>query len=317
MSQEGKFTLGLIYAMDRDLTRLKGNDQWGINFISYLKRWIENQSWDIISTPFTMGFQILVHWWAEEVSVHISVVSDYFTTARNHLKKTTLDLFESWKSQDTNSQIGDIANRIHVCGFSDFRIRGLKPSDYFKKTHRAVTPSKCQPIPHTKKSLRFGSWNSLKVHFSSWFHLQITDQRYPKWSCYLETDYWPYDKTMEWEPLKNGPHRYKFGNKSLSSIKTGWFTIATIVQGPLLEIQKFQGQRSFYVLVSQSEKPGWSEELSAPEWDSHYSEEERMEVSKKSWLKSQLRIPRLKTRKSIPQLKTSVPVGGVGSIPWQ
>jgi hypothetical protein len=306
--QEGKIHLGLIYAMDRDLHTAKEMINGALHFISYLKRWIEINPEDIISTPFYYGVHTGSLMSPEEVSVHYQRCSEYFTTARNHFKKDYLDLFESLEvSRLPNSQIGDIANPEYMSAVFQTSEYAVEPRIISEKLTEAVTSHpNVNLFLNTKITAVSDHGNSLKVHF---LRDSIPDsERYPEvinatWNGLLAID-----KTMGIEPPQKWSHRYKFGNKVFIPLKPDDLPSLTIVQGPFGDTVNFK-DRGLFMSWYPVGRTGWSEDYRAPEWDSHYSEEERMEVFEKSLAEIALRIPALNKLKFEPQ--DISPVGGV------
>lgn len=306
--QEGKIHLGLIYALDKDLHTAKEMINGALHFISYLKRWVDIKPEEIISTPFYYGVHKGSLMSPEELAVHYKRCSNYFTEARNHFKKDYLDLFDSLEvSRLPDSEISSIANPDYMEAIFRTTEYAVEPRIISEKLTDAVhAHPNITLILNTKITAVSNHENDLKINFIQ--GKTTGSEVYPEvinatWNGLLAID-----KTMGIEPPQKWSHRYKFGNKILIPLKPEDLPSLTIVQGPFGDTVNFR-ERGLFMSWYPVGRTGWSEDYRAPDWDSQYSTEERMEVFEKSLEKIALRIPALNNLSY--QSNEISPVGGV------
>jgi hypothetical protein len=115
-------------------------------------------------------------------------------------------------------------------------------------------------------------------------------------------------QNYSYEEPKKWSHPYKFRIIILLQLKPDDLPSLTILQGPFGDTVNFK-DRGLFMSWYPIGRTGWSEEYRAPDWDSQYSTQERMEVFEKSLAEIALRIPSLNKLKFEP--KDISPVGGV------
>lgn len=306
--QEGKIHLGLIYAMDKQLHTAKEMITGALHFISYLRRWIDINPEEVISTPFYYGVHKGSLMNPEEVSLHYKQCCNYFKDARNHYKKDYLDLFESLEvTQVSNSKLEEIANPEYMEAVFSTTEYAVEPRAISEKLIDAVTAhSSIHLLPSSKVDSIARKGSKLIVSYTR--DEQKLTNEYPEvinatWNGLLALD-----KTMGIEPPQKWSHRYKFGNKVMIPLKPQDLPSLTIVQGPFGDTVNFK-DRGLFMSWYPIGRTGWSEEYRAPDWDIQYSDEERMGVFERSFEEIAHRIP------SLRQLKFNrediSPVGGV------
>ena len=306
--QEGKIHLGLIYALDKELHTAKEMINGALHFITYLKRWVDINPEEIISTPFYYGVHKGSLMSPEEVAVHYKQCSNYFKEARAHFKKDYLDLFESLEiSRLPDSQIESVANPEFMEAIFKTTEYAVEPRIISEKLSEVVQAHpQINLFLNTKITAVSDQGNGLKVHFTR--DQSPAAEVYPEvinatWNGLLAID-----KTMGIEPPQKWSHRYKFGNKVFIPLKNEDLPSLTIVQGPFGDTVNFK-DRGLFMSWYPIGRTGWSEDYRAPEWDSQYSTAERIDVFEKSLEEIALRIPSIRNLKFRPE--DISPVGGV------
>jgi len=91
---EGKIHLGFIYAMDKGFNTSREMIIGALHFISNLKRWVDINPEEVISTPFNYCIHKGSLMNAKELAPHYQKCIDFYDEAKTFYKKSYLDLFD-------------------------------------------------------------------------------------------------------------------------------------------------------------------------------------------------------------------------------
>jgi hypothetical protein len=305
---EGKIHLGFIYAMDKTFHTARQMIDSAIHFIPNLKRWIDFNTEELISTPF----HYLVHKGSlqdgDQLDHHYQKCIAYFQEAKQHYKKDYLGLYDQIEARKlTKGEWGDVANPEFFDDVFLTNERSLEPRAIAYKLSQALIDSpKINLRLNTKVLSVSEKQNILSVKYSK--DGIVEEDSYDivvnsTWSSLLEID-----RTMGMEPLSSWSFRYKFGNKILVPISGDLFYSCTMVQGPYGDVVNFKDKGGFFSWYPIG-RTGWSEDHQSPNWDQMYPHEERQDIFFKSFEQLKMRIPSLENVQF--QTEDVDPAGGV------
>lgn len=305
---EGKIHLGFIYAMDKGFNTSREMIIGALHFISNLKRWVEINPEEVISTPFNYCVHEGSLMNAQELAPHYQKCVDFFKEAKSFYKKSYLDLFDQIDATLLpRTKIGEVANPEFIQDIFSTTEYSVEPRTIAEKLTAALleTPfinlmvnTKVNSVSKNGSKLKVSSTrDGIKVEE------EYTDVVNSTWNGLLEID-----RTMGIEPLYSWSHRYKFGNKILIPLKSDELPSCTMVQGPFGDTVNFKGKGAFMSWYPIG-RTGWSEDHRPPEWDQMYTDDERYEVFSRSFKELSNRIPALNNL--IFSLEDVSPVGGV------
>lgn len=305
---EGKIHLGFIYAMDRDLHTAKHMITGALHFIDSLKRWISIDSTEVVSTPFNYCVHTGSLMNPEELMGHYQACAKFFDEASSHYKLNYLGLDDSVQVDRVfGDELTSIANPEYIDAVFRTNERSVDPRAVAYKLREALEQDPNITLHLNTKVLGVKRKKEmLSVQFSN--ANQNYEIDYPEvvnatWNGLLEIN-----RTMGIDPPESWSHRYKFGNKILTRFSDELFPSCTMVQGPYGDTVNFKDRGAFMSWYPIG-RTGWSEDLRAPEWDSSYSDEQRMDVFQRSFDELAKRIPALANMEF--QADTVEPVGGV------
>lgn len=305
---EGKIHLGFIYAMDRDFHTSKEMIIGALHFMDHLKRWIDVNPEDLVSTPF----HYLVHKGSlmsgDQLDVHYSKCVDFFDQARRQFKLNYLGLFDHIEAKRIHSsKFGDIANPEFIQDVFLTTEYSVEPRTIAYHLNDALSSNPAiRLILNARVTAVSRKQSELEVSFEKdgvlekEAYLQVINT---SWNGMLEID-----KTMGIQPLQAWSFRYKFGNKILIPFKDDQFHSCTMVQGPYGDSVNFKDKGGFFSWYPIG-RTGWSEDHNPPKWDQMYSDEERFDVFSRSFEQLAKRLPSLKNVQFQPE--DVKPVGGV------
>jgi len=306
---EGKIHLGFIYAMDRDLLTAKKMIVAALHFVSNLKRWISLDPEDMISTPFYYGIHKDSLMEPSELQNHYNKCRTLFEEARDHFKRDYLDIFESSQaSLMSQSKLEQIANPRYVKAGFVTNEHAIEPRAIAHKLREALNrePS-INLFLNTTVDRVESKANQFIVHSTDGdglYHKETySDVVNATWAGRLKID-----KELGLSPPENWSFRYKFGNKILIPVDPEEVPSITMVQGPFGDVVNFK-DKGVFLSWYPTGRTGWSEELVPPAWDSDLTDEQRMDIFKKSVEQMALRIPSVKNLRYEPENVS--PVGGV------
>lgn len=305
---EGKIHLGFIYAMDRNLQTAQQMITGALHFIPHLKRWIDINPEDMISTPFHYCIHKGSLMSPSELSVHYQKCVSFFEVAKNHYKEKYLGLYDKiWADQLPKSSIDEIVNPEYFEAVFSTNEHAVEPRSISKKLNAALlTHSSIQLLLDTKVDSVSRKGPKLIVKSTNngiETENEYTDVINATWNGLLKID-----KTMNIAPPNSWSHRYKFGNKVLIPLESGQLPSCTMVQGPYGDTVNFK-EKGMFLSWYPIGRTGWSEDLRPPEWDQMYTESERKDVFERSFDQLTKRVPSLHWLKfSHDDVK---PVGGV------
>ncbi len=291
---EGKIHLGFIYAMDRGLRTAKHMIQGSLHFMSSLKRWININPEDVLSTPFHYCIHRGSHMNSEELLGHYKQCAAFFDECSKFYRKKYLDLFDvAYVKLLSPSKVESIANPEYIEAVFETNEHAIEPRTVARKLREALLsqPHINLQLNTTVKSVaRDGC--KLVVHARTNDHVTVRE-KYDQvvnvtWDGMPEID-----RTMKIEPVSNWCFRYKFGSKILIRLSKTQVPSCTMVQGPFGDIVNFK-DKGFYLSWYPIGRTGWSEAYSPPEWDALLSASERADVFKRSFDQMMLRIPAMK-----------------------
>ncbi|MEX2567699.1 MAG: FAD-dependent oxidoreductase [Cyclobacteriaceae bacterium] len=164
---EGKIHLGFIYAMDRKLKTSREMIVGALHFVSNLKRWIDLDPEEVISTPFNycVHNDSLVD--ASELLGHYKNCMSLFDEAKDHCQLKYLDLFESIQAKRmSDADLEKIANPEYIkAGFSTNEY-AVEPRTIAEKLRDALNnePS-INLLLNTPVQMVFRKGSQVVVHF--------------------------------------------------------------------------------------------------------------------------------------------------------
>lgn len=289
-ANEGKVHVGFIYAMDRSFHTAHQMLVGAVHFTEYLQRWIQVDPEEMISTPF----YYLVHkgslLQANELNTHYQRCCEGFKELSNGGKKKYLGLFDSLEARLLpKSKIEGIGNPDYIEDIFETTEYSVEPRYIASKlTERLNSEPNIQLKLNTKVESVSRVGSRLRVH--SVFAGTNQNEDYDEvinstWNGLLEID-----RTIGIEPLGTWSHRYKFGNKILVPLKADELPSCTMVLGAFGDTVNFKEKGAFMSWYPVG-RTGWSEAYRPPEWDTMYSQEERMDVFQRSFDELKKRIP--------------------------
>ncbi len=289
-ANEGKVHVGFIYAKDRSFHTAHQMLVGAVHFTEYLQRWIQVDPEEMISTPF----YYLVHkgslLQANELNTHYQRCCEGFKELSNGGKKKYLGLFDSLEARLLpKSKIEGIGNPDYIEDIFETTEYSVEPRYIANKlTERLNSDPNIQLKLNTKVESVSRVGSRLRVH--SVYAGTNQNEDYDEvinstWNGLLEID-----RTMGIEPLGTWSHRYKFGNKILVPLKADELPSCTMVLGAFGDTVNFKEKGAFMSWYPVG-RTGWSEAYRPPEWDTMYSQEERMDVFQRSFDELKKRIP--------------------------
>lgn len=289
-ANEGKVHVGFIYAMDRSFHTAESMLIGAVHFMEYLQRWVSVNPEAIISTPF----HYLVHKGsllnASELNTHYQKCCRVFRELSGGGKKKYLGLFDSLEAKLLpKSRVQDVANPEFIDDVFETTEYSVEPRYIAEKLTEAITSDpNINLILNTKVEAVAKMGNRLKV-ISQNAGLRI-EEEYTEvvnatWNGLLEID-----RTMGIEPLGKWSHRYKFGNKILVPLQDRDLPSTTMVLGAFGDTVNFL-ERGAFMSWYPVGRTGWSENYRPPDWDSMYSEEQRLDVFQRSFEELKQRVP--------------------------
>lgn len=305
---EGKVHLGFIYAMDRDFHTSREMIIGALHFLNYLRRWIDVNPEEVISTPFNY----LVHKGSlmngDQLLVHYNKCIDFFEEAKNHFQLDYLGLYDRIDAKRLGKhEFGAIADPEYIQDVFVTTEHSVEPRTIAQKlaeqlhanpSINLILNTKVTSVARKGATLEVTSQRDDLIHSESY-----TDVVNSSWNSLLQID-----QTMGIDPLYSWSFRYKFGNKILVPFRSEDFFSCTMVQGPYGDAVNFKEKGGFFSWYPIG-RTGWSEQVQPPNWDSMYSDEERFEIFSKSFAELTKRIPSLKGLEYKPE--EVKPVGGV------
>ncbi len=306
-ANEGKVHVGFIYAMDHSFHTANSMLVGAVHFVEYLKRWIDVRPEEMISTPF----HYLVHKGSlldtTELNSHYQKCCRVFDELSGGGKKKYLGLFDSLEAKLLpRSKVQDIANPEFIEDIFETTEYSVDPRYIAEKLTEAILADpNINLILNTKVEAVAKVKGDLKVTSCS-EGLQI-EEEYSEvvnvtWNGLLEID-----RTMGIEPLGKWSHRYKFGNKILVPLEKQDLPSTTIVLGAFGDTVNFLDRGAFMSWYPVG-RTGWSEDYRPPDWDTMYSDDERMDVFQRSFEALKQRVPALGNLKF--PIEAIDPVGG-------
>ena len=305
---EGKIHLGFIYAMDKEFHTSREMIIGALHFISNLKRWVEINPEEVISTPFNYCIHKGSLMNAEELAPHYQKCIDFYGEAKTFYKKKYLDLFDTIDaSLLPRTKIDGIVNPEYIDDVFSTTEYSVEPRTIAEKlTAALLATTSINLMVNTRVNSVSKIDSKLKVS-STREEIKMeevyTDVVNSTWNGLLEID-----RTMGIEPINSWSHRYKFGNKILIPLKSDELPSCTMVQGPFGDTVNFKGKGAFMSWYPIG-RTGWSEQHRPPEWDQMYSDSERYDIFLRSFKELSNRIPALDNLKFSPEDVS--PVGGV------
>lgn len=307
---EGKIHLGFIYAMDKDLHTARKMIVAALHFVSNLKRWISFDPEDLISTPFHYCVHKDSLMEASELHNHYKKCISIFAEASNHFNKTYLDLFDYSEAKSMSaSNLEEIANSEYIKAGFTTNEHAIEPRAIAEKLREALIhePSinlllntNVQMVAREGSRLIVSSTNGRDRNIQRETYTDVVNST---WRGRLEID-----KHLGISPPSKWSFRYKFGNKILIPIDRNEIPSVTMVQGPFGDTVNFK-ENGLFLSWYPIGRTGWSEEYNPPDWDSDLSDEERVDVFRKSLEQMALRVPSVKKLTFKPE--DVHPVGGV------
>lgn len=307
-ANEGKIHVGFIFAMDRSFQTAKKMLDGAIHFMDYIQRWADIDPEECISTPFyyLVHKESLLN--AEQLNQHYQKCADYFAELHSKTQKKYLGIFDDLEaSLLPRNQMEGIGNPEFIDDVFKTSEYSLEPRYVAQKLTEALMDDPNLTVHLSTKVLGVSEKeNGFKIKFER--EGEIYSETFDEvvntaWNGLLEID-----RTMGIEPIGEWSHRYKFGNKILIPLEDSDLPSATMVLGPFGDTVNFRDKGAFCSWYPIG-RTGWSTDYRAPEWDSMYSEQQRMKVFKDSFEELKRRIPSL-GRLNFP-IETVDPVGGV------
>lgn len=278
---EGKVHLGYIYAKDQSLATAAQMVDGALAFMAGLKRWISNDADSVTSTPFYYGVHTGSLMPPAALLAHYRDCEALYQERRARTTHDYLDL-----------GVGSHVRHLHERDFPD-GINGDLVSDVFETTEHAVDPRviaaalnealRSEPRVALRLNARVLDVESVKAGFIVKISRQgsvekkmFTDVVNATWFARL-----PLDRKLGIVPPGPWSHRYKFGNRIFVEADRRVASL-TMVQGPFGDVVNF-GRRGFFVSWYPTGRTAMSMQESPPDWNEHYSREQRMEVFRRSY----------------------------------
>ncbi|WP_157963133.1 FAD-dependent oxidoreductase [Algoriphagus litoralis] len=306
-ANEGKVHVGFIYAMDKSFHTANSMLIGAVHFMEYLQRWVDVKPEEMISSPF----YYLVHKGsllnATELNAHYQKCCQVFAELSGGGKKKYLGLFDSLEAKLLpKSKMQDIGNPEFIDDIFETTEYAVDPRYIAEKLTEAILSdpninlilnTKVEAVAKVKERLKVISRNAgLQIEE------EYSDVINATWNGLLEID-----RTMGIEPLGKWSHRYKFANKILVPLEKQDLPSTTIVLGAFGDTVNFL-ERGVFMSWYPVGRTGWSEDYRPPDWDTIYSEDERMDVFQRSFEALKERVPALGNLKF--PLEAVDPVGG-------
>lgn len=288
---EGKIHLGFIYAKDKSLRTAKLMIEGSLHFIDNLKRWIDIDTDEILSTPF----YYCVHRGSllnpAQLSDHYARCIQLFDEARSLFKKSYLGQFDKINVQRlSESEVEELVNPEYFEAVFSTTEHAVDPQKIAIKLRDAVDSNpKIHFIPNTKiQSVEEDGKNQYMVKgfrsiesFSEGYNVVLN----ATWHGRLQID-----RPIGIVPLAKWSYRYKFGNRISIPLENSSIPSCTCVQGPFGDIVNFRNNGMFLSWYPTG-RTGWSTEDRPPEWDKILTTEKRFEVFSKSFDELKKRFP--------------------------
>ena len=209
---EGKIHLGFIYAMDKGFNTSREMIIGALHFISNLKRWVDINPEEVISTPFNYCIHKGSLMNAKELAPHYQKCIDFYDEAKTFYKKSYLDLFDKIEtSLIPRNKIDGIVNPEYIDDVFTTTEYSVEPRTIAEKLTAALlaTPT-INLMVNTKVNSVSKIGSKLKVNSirdGIKLEEEYSDVVNSTWNGLLEID-----RTMGIEPLNSWSHRYKFGS---------------------------------------------------------------------------------------------------------
>ncbi len=308
-ANEGKIHLGLVYALDTHFQTAKEMIRGALHFMSYLKRWIEVNPEDILSTPYYYLNHTNSLLKGKQLLNYYQSCQSLFKEAASHYNKRYLDLFDRLDVVELNDDAYEFEH------FNSDWVESLyKTNEYAVEVRKIATLLRAAIMEQEKVSVclntKITNIKSIKNHFkltlatgierrNEQFDLVIN----ASWNGRLELD-----RQLGIIPPYPWSYRYKLATRLISRFKEGDLPSVTIVQGPYGDIVNFKDCGMYFSWYPIG-RMGWSEDLRPPPWDEKFDHSTRLAISKMSFQELSKIIPVLNNLSFDDKLID--PVGGV------
>ncbi len=265
-----------------------------LHFMDNLRRWIDIDAEEIISTPF----HYCVHRGSllspEQLSYHYSRCIQLFDEASSSFKKSYLNLFDQINVQRLHgSRIDELVNPDYFDAVFSTTEHAVDPRIIAAKLRTAVDSN---PMINLMIETRI---QSVEEYGSQYLVKGVRSEQSileaygvvinATWHGRLEID-----RSMGIYPPASWSHRYKFGNRILVSLENSPIPSCTCVQGPFGDIVNFRSNGIFLSWYPIG-RTGWSADCRPPEWDEIFTAKERLEIFSRSLAELKMRFPLIST----------------------
>ena len=291
-ANEGKIHIGLVYALDSPHKTAKEMIRGALHFMAYLKRWIDLNPEDVLSTPFYYLNHARSLLKKEQLLNHYHNCQKVFQEAVSHYNYRYLDLFDSLEAKL-------IRNESALQHFNPEWVESLYlTNEYAVDVRQIATLLRSAALDNGNVSVYLNTRVTSIKRTKRNYELTLLQDREPQheafdivinasWNGRLELD-----RQLGLVPNHPWSYRYKLATRVAARIKEEVLPSVTIVQGPFGDLVNFKDQGMYYSWYPKG-RMGWSEALSPPDWEEEFIHAVRLDVSKQSYLELGKIIPAL------------------------